>query len=257
MRINGIRSLIRNSKRLIVVLFTPKKGKLPDFLIIGSMKCGTTSLVKYLSAHPKVFIAKIVFGSEFHFFDSYKYYFGTNFYKSFFTQTDKVQGEKTPKYIFKLACHAKMFKTLPKAKLILILRNPIDRAYSQWNHHNYFKNRRDWTITSFEEALSFEPELIERGKYIDQIEHLLRYYPREQLHIIILERFKKNIQRGCDELFTFLDLPAYKILDESPDNVIPYTKPMQAITREKLKASFAPFNERLFTLLGFRISEWE
>ncbi len=233
------------------------QGKLPDFIIIGSMKCGTSSLYKYLSHHPMIFMNSIEsVCNEFHFFDSDLYLKGENYYRSFFKEKHKIQGEKTARYIFDLSCHAKMAKMVPKAKLILILRDPVARAYSHWNHFNQRKDRPHWTRTDFETSLELHPELKERGKYIDQIEHLLSFFPREQLYITYLEKLEKNSLAETNAIFNFLQVAPLANFDTTPDNVRDYTSSMKAETKHHLKTFFKPYNQRLFAFLRYDIPEW-
>ncbi|MFN8371233.1 MAG: sulfotransferase [Bacteriovoracaceae bacterium] len=234
------------------------KGQLPNFIIIGSMKCGTSSLYKYLSQHPAIFMNSIEsVCNEFHFFDSDLYQKGEKYYKSFFPKKNCIQGEKTARYIFDLACHAKMAKMVPKAKLILILRDPVMRSYSHWNHFNQKKDRKNWIKTDFENSLKLHPELLERGKYIDQIEHLLQFFKREQLYIIHLEKLQKDVRHEVDAIFRFLGVGPLDSLDTTPDNVRVYTDSLQSSTYDYLKNYFKPYNERLFNFLDYRIPEWD
>ncbi len=120
------------------------KGKLPDFLIIGVQKGGTTSLWYHLKEHPQIqmspnFIGKNSIGKintkEVHFFDNPKQWGkGISWYKSLFNENSQLQGEATPDYVSDFNAHERMYKDVPNAKLIVILRNPIDRAYSAYNH---------------------------------------------------------------------------------------------------------------------------
>src|SRR5688572_14326389 len=109
-------------------------ARLPDFLIVGAMRSGTTSLHKYLQAHPDVFVAS---GKEVHFFDR-RYGRGLDWYRSRFAgvTTERVVGEATPAYMYDENAIARIAHDLPDARLIVVLRNPVDRAYS-----HYWRNR--------------------------------------------------------------------------------------------------------------------
>ncbi|MFN8371236.1 MAG: sulfotransferase [Bacteriovoracaceae bacterium] len=242
-----LQGLIWNLKR--------PKGRLPDFLIIGGLKCGTSTLAQYLKAHPEInLIAKE--SDEFHFFDSDRYYYGKNYYQSHFTEVNKIQGEKTPKYIFDKSCHAKMAKIVPNAKLILMLRDPVKRAYSHWNHFNFDPKKSHWGRFDFETALIEKPHILTRGHYMEQIDHLLKFYPREQLHIIIFEEFIKNSSYYCNQLFEFLKVRpfvnnhCYKVNSHNYQTTI--TKTLE----KKLSDYYAPYNRALFDFLGHTIEEW-
>ena len=108
---------------------------LPNFVIIGAQKSGTTSLSYYLQEHPEIY----VYPKEIHFFDDRDgtYEHGLEFYSGFFAESQgaKAIGECTPCYIYAEQPPERMYEAIPNAKLILIARNPVDRAYS-----NYWKN---------------------------------------------------------------------------------------------------------------------
>ncbi len=241
-------------KGLLWNLKSPK-GRLPDFLIIGALKCGTSTISAYLKAHPQINLVEKE-GGEFHFFDTQRYQYGKSYYQSHFTELTKIQGEKTPRYIFDQSCHIKMAKVVPQAKLILILRDPVYRAYSHWNHFNFDPTKKNWIARTFEDALKLKPQILERGHYIDQIEHLLRFYQREQLHIIILEHFLQDIQKGSAQLFNFLELPPHSLATSYQANARTYQTTMQSETQASLKTYYANYNQRLFNFLGHSIKEW-
>ena len=130
--------------------------KLPDFLIVGVMKGGTTSLFRYLVRHPQVLPP---FRKEIKYFDC-NYINGQNWYqahfplKKKFVGGSKLTGEATPYYIFHPQAPMRIAEALPEAKIIILLRNPIDRAYSHYQH----MVRVGREPLSFEEAIAAEPE---------------------------------------------------------------------------------------------------
>ena len=134
---------------------------MPDFIIIGTQKGGTTSLYRYLIEHPCV---APIYIKEPHFFDIY-FYKGLQWYRAHFPTAvekyyarhiqkhDLITGEASPYYLFHPQAARRVAKTLPKARLIVLLRNPIDRAYSQYQH----QTRQDGVEPlTFEEALECE-----------------------------------------------------------------------------------------------------
>ncbi|MBW3020037.1 sulfotransferase domain-containing protein [Candidatus Woesearchaeota archaeon] len=250
------------------------KGKLPDFLIIGTQKGGTVSLWHNLKKHPDIefcpnFSSSFDDGGdnerEVHFFDK-NWDKGIEWYKSLFNNNSKLQGECTPEYIFYLNSHKRMFETLPNAKLIFIIRNPITRAYSSYNHQlqQGFTWENDFSIdSSFDEAINevFNKDLmmdfVSIGFYINQIKHLLKYFKKEQLLILISEQMRKNPQETYNKIFDFLGLKRFDI-DYTPNiHSRKYKEPMKEETRKKLKEIYKPYNERLFEFLGYRIKEWD
>jgi hypothetical protein len=232
---------------------------LPDFLIIGAQKAGTTALMMNLDVHPGVSMA----GSggrprELHFFDQH-WDRGLDWYRGFFDRSDRLQGEKTPDYFGHAFALERMARILPHARLVVSLRNPVDRAYSQWNHFNQISEESTawgWRVESFEKAIARSGNMLIRyGEYATHLSSLYRFYPREQVHVVIAERLREKSQEEYDRLLRFLGLdPGPRPFRNHHERE--YGTPMAAETREMLNARFAPLNEELFALLGARIDEW-
>jgi len=246
-----------------------KTGNLPDFVIIGAQKSSTSALRHNLDKHPDVFMAHNLdrkASREIHFFNiDHQWDRGIDWYRNLFPYNERIQGEKSPNYINIPLAHERMHQVIPDAKLILLLRNPVNRAYSHWNHFNQAGNakKRGWRETSFEAALAEAwrgeipvfKNLVDNGIYIQQIHHLLRFYPREQLFIGIAERFKASPQDEPNSVFDFLGLEKKDIQPEHK-HVRKYQGTMETATRTFLEELYAPFNEALFEFLGYRIPEW-
>jgi len=198
---------------------------------------------------------------EMHFFDN-NYRKGKLWYKSHFKKDDKLWGEKTPEYIYKTKYHKRMYKTIPDTKLILCLRNPVTRAYSHWNLlvHRFRKGRSISPLYkyTFEKAIEKFDWLIRPGFYIDQIKSLLRFYPREQVHILIFERLKKNMKEEYNKIWKFLDVKKFYLPSfEDRYGTRKYLKPMGEKTEKKLFKLYKSYNKKLFDFLGYEIKEWE
>jgi len=251
---------------------------LPDFLIIGSKKSGTTSLYRYLAVHPSITPAAT---KEIGFFDKY-HLKGEKWYRINFPnkwkkkQKDKVvrhnfiTGEATPTYIFHPHAPKRVANLLNKVKLIVILRNPIDRSYS---HYNMEANNHTNEILSFEEAIEEEPKRLEgeyekmvndenyysynyytfsyltSSIYADQLERWFKYFPREQFLIINGDDLKSKADKVYQDTLDFLGLPRVKLNKYEAIGKRKYSK-MKPETREKLVEFFKPHNERLYKLLG-------
>ena len=142
---------------------------LPTFLIIGAPRAGTSWLSKNLSLHPDIYIPHV---KEVHYFDRY-YDKGQTFYEEFFDKScgEKAIGEATPAYLFKENIPELIKKDLGDVKLIVSLRNPVDRLYSRYlmSKGSYEENK----TLSFEEKIQAKPSFIGEGFYYD---HLIRYY---------------------------------------------------------------------------------
>lgn len=268
--------------RFINVL-TSEIRLLPDFILIGGQKCGTTSLYNYMKQHP-YFIPTFV--PEVHFFDNH-FYKGINWYKSFFPSkvyqnffkmiygTEFTIGEKSPLYIFHPHALGRISKTIKDVKLILLLRNPVERAYSHY-HHEVRYNREP---LSFKEAIKKEVKRLEgelqkllrdkkyvsfkystysylkRGIYIDQVKRLYRYFSEDEIMIIKSENFFQNPQRIVNRVFRFLGLPKFKIEVSKIYLKGDYPQMSQEVKKD-LYAFFKPYNEKLYKFLG-RDFNWE
>ena len=168
---------------------------LPNFIIIGAMRSGTTSLARYLGAHPQVFMAA---KKEVHFFD-FNFDRSLDWYARHFARAGgkTAVGEATPGYMYNERAIARMARLVPQARLIVVLRNPVDRAYS----HYWLNRARGHEPLDFAAAIAVEPERLanpelalgRRGVYLEgsrYLKHLLRvcrYYPRSALHVVIFE----------------------------------------------------------------------
>jgi len=129
-----------------------------DFLIIGAQRCGTTSLYSYMVLHPQISSAK---NKEVHYFDIF-FYKGLDWYLSQFPSLSSnnknlITGESSPYYIFHPLAAKRIFKIIPKVKLIVLLRNPVERAYSHY-HHIVKLGHESLTI---EEAIKSEKERLD------------------------------------------------------------------------------------------------
>ena len=241
------------------------KPSSPDFLIIGAQKCGTTALRHSLSQHPEVFIASCPGpdSEEFHFFNHGEVWDrGVEWYQSFFDQPDKLQGEKSPHYFDNADAHPRMAEVVPDAKLILMLRNPVQRAYSAWNHYNQQPSvtaKWGWQVQSFEQALDSNAasatNLVRDGYYLLHLHRLLAWFPREQVHIVVTERLRDDPQREYERVQTFLGL-SQRHPWQGDQHVRKYAEPMQPRDYKRLQAHFAAYNRALFGFLGEELSEW-
>jgi sulfotransferase family protein len=169
----------------------PRAGRLPTFLIVASPKSGTTALAAYLAEHPQVFMSE---DKELHFFDD-QYDRGLDWYRSNFAEAgDAVAvGEATPTYYMHESTVDRMAEVLPSARLVALIRNPIEAAWSNyWMQRSLGFERR-----SFEDALRderegrrYEHRAVEYamvGRYADLLQRMCERYPRESLLVKLFE----------------------------------------------------------------------
>ena len=248
---------------------------MPDILVIGAQKAGTSTLFEALRAHPDVEVAQDPVSGErlkeVHFFDN-AWAQGATWYASHYAEVSKRGIDATPNYLSALEAHARMGSLVPEARVVVSLRNPIERAYSQYNHYKQDLPRsREWDWLrpdgNFRDNVEAELELgsameprfrgfVARGYFIDQLESLLRYYPREQLHVIVMERWTKQPAAPIDELLGFLGLRKLKLPVGSAHKRSYTVEPIDPETRTLLQRTFESYNSRLFAFLGSAIEEW-
>ena len=175
-------------------------GALPDFVIIGAMKCGTSALYANLSQHQHVERAA---KKELNYFDAH-FDKGVEWYRSQFPSPRwkdgrrSITGEATPNYLPHPSVPERMAQQLPQARLIVLLRNPIDRAYSHY-HHRLRKIRE---TRSFEEAIIEEEKTqphnpfgyLSRGIYVDQLVSWSKFFNEEQMLVLKSEDFFERPQ---------------------------------------------------------------
>lgn len=208
-----LRRAAKKASRMITVPTAPIRP-LPDFLIIGTQRGGTTSLYRYLGSHPEVCPA--VLNKGIHYFDT-NYPKGDRWYRSHFPSTpyrawvrrragapSTVTGEGSPYYIFHPMGAERIAACVPDARFILLLRDPVDRAYSHYQH----EVARGFETLPFEEALQREEERLDgeeaklradaayvsfehqhhsylaRGRYLDQIRRWNTFLPADRLLVI-------------------------------------------------------------------------
>jgi hypothetical protein len=256
-------------------LATAGARRLPDFLIIGTHRGGTTSLYESLVRHPEVLPA---FRKEVHFFDN-NFHRGLRWYRAHFPLTrdrGALTGEATPYYLVHPAVPARATAMLPRVRLIALVRNPVDRAYS---HYWRSRHRGHETLT-FEEAIEREPERLRaeperlareprykslanlwhsycaRGLYAEQLECWLRHVPRQQLLVLQSEQLFSDPEGTIGQALTFLGLEPDPAVRLARRNVGDYEAAIDPRTRARLAEWFRPHNERLFSLLGTRY-EWD
>ena len=258
---------------------------LPNYYIIGGQKCGTGSLYTYLLQHPNV---QPAISKEPSYFDRYydrglnwyKICFPFGFHKTYYKKIKKqkfVTGEASVRYLDHPFTPKRLKKITPNAKFIILLRNPIDRAYSQ--HTRVSGTGRD--PLTFEEAIEKEEErtkpefkkmeenemywsgdyfrfsYLSRGIYVDKLERWFSVFPKEQFLIIQSEEFFKNTAETYKQVLEFLDLSDFKLPEYKQIGKARYKQPkMNQNTRNELVEYFKPYNKRLYELLG-RKFDWD
>ena len=178
---------------------------LPTFVGIGVARGGTTWLHTLLSGHPDVYMPTR--RKEVRFFDQ-NHDRGLDWYESFFCSSADADrfgaiGEISPQYLYCDECPDRIATSLPAAKLLVMLRHPVDRAYS---HYGFVVQRRNFH-GSFEEFLAARPTMLEKGFYSRYLDRYLRRFERERILALVFERAVRDDDMARRALSAFLDLP--------------------------------------------------
>jgi hypothetical protein len=208
-----------------------------SFIVIGAAKSGTTWVTDILTGHPEVFIPSC---KEVQFFNKrsglyktdhdWNYKRGSKWYAGFFTgsvaETLSISGEFSVDYMYDKFSAELIYRHFPKVKIIVCLRNPVDMVYSYYWWFKWVDKRE--RMKTFEEAIEYDPEYIDRAKYFHQLKRYVDIFPRENIHIINFDHIKNNPREVARQLFQFLDVDDKYvpeiILKKSNQNV--YTRSM-------------------------------
>ena len=197
----------------------------PDFIIIGAMKCGTTSLHKFLDSHPDVYMPEgevqlltiddieqnpvfFPFIDEKWAYQDFEKKFSqyAKWYSTLYENAEpgQIKGEDAPSYLPSKKALERIAQYMPDTKVLVSLRDPVDRLYSQyWHWVRTFRATR-----SFEETIRFEStSFLQRSYYEEQLRYCYNLIPKEQVKVIIFEEFIKDRQKITQEIFSFLGLP--------------------------------------------------
>lgn len=258
----------------------------PKLLIIGAQKCGTTSLHYYLNQHPS-------FGrglkKEAHYFNR-EIHFGKtldNYESDFSGSRSKIYIDATPAYFYQPDTAMNIHKAYPNIKMLVLLRDPVKRTYSAWNHSrirfenaSYIKDKKNMqkregdllyekffqgrkTFPTFREAIdielelikansAYEPAILRRSLYLEQLEEYWKYFGKDQIKIIGFKEFVSNIKNTLGDIEDFIGVEPYhwNDLKEEPKNSRGYVEPIKDEDKEFLEKYFRESTKKLFEVVG-------
>ena len=242
----------------------------PDFLIIGSQKAATTTLHSYLSKNKNIHSSKI---KEIQFFNM-NYDRSIKYYKSCFPikNKNKLTFEATPDYIDHPLAPKLCYEMFPNIKLIVTLREPVERAFSHFNFvQGYSADERN---ISFEEGLNLESDRMDmafehiftdrynsarmfsnygylrKGEYVTHLNNWLEYYPIERFHFVDFKDIKSDIHIVIRKICNFLEVPFQKIPQPKHLNKTAYNEKINKETYYNLRNHYRDYNDRLFKLIS-------
>lgn len=244
-------------------------GRLPSIIIAGFQKCGTSALHQILLQHPDVAEAKrwdeTMPGSppkELHFFnEEVNFRKGAAWYSSCFPDTDAQCLDSTPEYIRSKVFVQRMAKMIPDARIILLMRDPLSRAFSAWNHWTQDKSWPVWEpsgdfgsnvraeVRSLQRNMNYKGP-VSRGFYIDQITWVDHYFPKDQVYLGFMEDLRNRPSEEIAKIQSFLGLrkKSLEIWDihsrryEGP--------PPTSDVIERLRIIYEPYDEKLAERVG-------
>ena len=249
----------------------------PAFLIIGGQKCGTSALFKYLSDHPNIETPR---RKEIGYFDQdEKYRRGHVWYHSHFpmpkiaTNGRAVTYEATPEYLYNPLSAERILAYDPQIKLIVLVRDPVQRAYSAWQMYRrklsypryqpimgpYMKTLGDFDLAVRSEVdgigqggLQIEPSYVRRGLYLEQLLRYLKYFPRSQMLVLNSGALLDHTGKTLNAVVSFLGLQEveWKSTKLERIGVGGYEEGMSQKTRLFLRGFYEPFNKKLYEFLG-------
>lgn len=255
----------------------------PDFMVIGAQRAGTTSLHNYLAQHPQLVTSTY---KEVHFFDL-KYDRGLKWYRRNFCRRGYIESrarrtglpqltfETTPYYMNHPAVPERIDEHLPDTRFIVLLRNPVDRAYS----HYWNERRKNFESLSFADALDAEPQrlageaerlasdasyysyshhhhsYIDRGKYDQHVDRWFNHFDKSRFLFVKAEEFFADPAATLDDVTSFLNINPLRGADFTPLNVGQQKSNIPDNLRKRLNRQFRPHNRRLADMTGLDI-DW-
>lgn len=261
----------------------------PTFLIIGVQKGGTSSLHHYLLQHEDIVAPKL---KELHYFDNFKMDSIQNYLSLFpkYFFKNKISFESTPRYIYFPGTAERIYKFNPKMKFIILLRNPVERAYSAWNMYrqmsrntkliNFFKDLEksdprqkiysflykekfptfeecvESEILSLKKEDNIEPSIVRRGYYKNQIEIYLQFFDKNQFIFIESDELKRRPKKVLRNICYFLNIK--KIDDSKMDLGLKHKREYESKiykdTYEKLYNHYLLKNDGLESIVGLNLN---
>ena len=247
----------------------------PNFLVIGAARSGTTLLHQYFLQHPDIYVPKNKQPEPHYFLKSSNYEKGVeNYLDSFFTEVgkEKAIGEISTSNMYGEHVAKRIFEFDPNMKLIVLLREPVQRAFSNYWHskNNGFEKLtfQEAILTEDSRLAGLDREIAEiapyayigRSRFATQLERFLKYFKKEQIHISLFEDLISKTRAELVNICGFLNVDnsfAFELIKEKLNKSVPEGGEMDKRVMLLLKAKFKPENERLAKLFDLNLKPWK
>ena len=252
-------------------MFRPRRRKIErlDFILAGAQKSGTTALHYFLSRHRDICMGD---QQEIHFFDDDAHFVSAVDYEELHKHyppiaPSMIAGDCTPSYLYHEPAAERIWNYNPNVKLLIILRNPVERAFAHWNMQR-FKGREPLdffdAIREEQTRIVGAPPVdarrfayIDRGFYGRQLERIFRFFPREQVKAVKFEQFRKKQQETLASIFSFLNCKPPRSIRNKDRNIVPYERAMNWEERVFLYNHFTEDIAKVEQMLGWNCSDWK
>ena len=255
----------------ISLMFRRKRRKIDrlDFILAGAQKSGTTALHYFLSRHPDICMGD---QQEIHFFDNDALFVTEPAYEQLHKHypllaPSMIAGDCTPSYIYHATAAERIFKYNPKIKFLVLLRNPVDRAFAHWNMQRFRKREpldffdaireEQSRITGAPTTEARRFAYIDRGFYGRQLERIFKFFPREQVKAVKFDDFQANQRATVASILSFLGRKPPRSIRNKDRNIVPYERAMNWEERVFLYNLFAEDIATVEQLLCWDCSDWK
>lgn len=266
----SLRGAVRSTRAWSRTVGAGRIGSMPHFLVIGAQRCGTTALFRYLAAHPQVQPAT---GKELQYFSMHAGR-GDRWYRGHFPAADGELRtfEASPYYLFHPAVPARVASALPEARFVVLLRDPVERAYSHYLHSRSlgveplaFGAALDAEADRLRAAVRYGEQTraahhalrsfsyVGRGRYAEQLDRWFSHISPDRILIVRSENLYAHTSAVYGEILAFLELDPFRPgefarptrrADPGPSQLTPEL-------RERLATEFAPHDARLARMLDW------
>ncbi len=257
----------------------PVRAHRVDFVVPGAQKGGTTALATYLREHPEICMPRGM--KEMHYFSNDSGHFAPagadhddapagvdhdDYHGKFHPQgAQRLWCDATPIYMFHEAAPARIREYNPGMKMVILLRNPVTRAYSHWN----MEVKREREPLSFDDAIRNEATRVHtdakqwhrrayvgRGHYPGQLRRIWELFPAQQTLILKSEEFRADAAPGLAKIATFLGIRPFPRTEPRRILTLAYDRPMSHPAFDYLREAFAAETDELEQMLGWDLADW-